>query len=170
MHVMYSGCISMQRYWSSLRYSFLRTLILLAADYVVIQRPPARFPVSSVCVWCGLSRAGFLSFPAPFSLRVSISLSTGILGIPLPVLLSNTSVRRSSGSRISSSSSTCTCTSTSTSCGGGGGGGSCSRVVAAAEGVLVLVILVISSSSGGGGGGGGGSRNSSSRSSYSNKQ
>jgi len=31
------GCISMQRYWSSLRYSFLRTLFLLAADYVVIQ-------------------------------------------------------------------------------------------------------------------------------------
>ena len=26
------GCISMQRYWSSLRYSFLRTLFLLAAD------------------------------------------------------------------------------------------------------------------------------------------
>jgi len=45
----------MQRYWSSLRYSFLRTLFLLAADYVVI-----------------------------------LSRSTGILGIPLPVLLSNT--------------------------------------------------------------------------------
>jgi len=64
-----------------------------ALTTVVIQRPPARFPVSSVCVgvacWCGLSRAGFLSFPAPFSLRVSISRSTGILGIPLPVLLSN---------------------------------------------------------------------------------
>ena len=30
------GCISVQRYWSSLRYSFLRTLFLLAADYVVI--------------------------------------------------------------------------------------------------------------------------------------
>jgi len=28
------GCISMQRYWSSLRYSFLRALFLLAADYV----------------------------------------------------------------------------------------------------------------------------------------
>ena len=27
----------MQRYWSSLRYSFLRTLFLLAADYVDIQ-------------------------------------------------------------------------------------------------------------------------------------
>jgi len=26
------GCISMQRYWSSLRYSFHRTLFLLAAD------------------------------------------------------------------------------------------------------------------------------------------
>jgi len=26
------GCISMQRYWSPLRYSFLRTLFLLAAD------------------------------------------------------------------------------------------------------------------------------------------
>jgi len=33
-----NGCISMQRYWSSLRFSFLRTLFLLAADYVVIQR------------------------------------------------------------------------------------------------------------------------------------
>jgi len=32
------GCISMQRYWSSLRYSFLKTLFLLAADYVVSQR------------------------------------------------------------------------------------------------------------------------------------
>jgi len=40
----------MQRYWSSLRYSFLRTLFLLAADYVVV---------------------------------------FGILGLPLPVLLSN---------------------------------------------------------------------------------
>jgi len=34
--IFYSGCISMQRYWSPLRYSFLRTLFLLAADYVVI--------------------------------------------------------------------------------------------------------------------------------------
>ena len=30
----------MQRYWSSLRYSFPRTLFLLAADYVVIQPLP----------------------------------------------------------------------------------------------------------------------------------
>ena len=65
----------MQRYWSSLRYSFLRTLLLLAADYVVIQH---------------LSRAGFLSFPAPFSCVFLLSQSTGILGIPLPALLSNT--------------------------------------------------------------------------------
>jgi len=27
------GCISMLRYWSSLRYSTLRTLVLLAADF-----------------------------------------------------------------------------------------------------------------------------------------
>ena len=40
-----SGCISMQRYWSSLRYSFLRTLFLLAADYVVIQHTPPRSTV-----------------------------------------------------------------------------------------------------------------------------
>jgi len=54
------------------------------------QPTPARpFPSFFSLGWCGLSRAGFLSFPAPFSLRVSISQSTGILGIPLLVLLSN---------------------------------------------------------------------------------
>ena len=31
MHIYY-GCIAMQRYWSPLWYSFLRTLFLLAAD------------------------------------------------------------------------------------------------------------------------------------------
>jgi len=58
-----NGCISMQRYWSSLRYSFLRTLFLLAAD---------------------LRRHG-------------------ILGIPLPALLSNTglpSPKHASGSHV----------------------------------------------------------------------
>jgi len=74
------GCISMQRYWSSLRFSFLRTLFLLAADYVVIQllqHSASPRPRSH-----GLRR----SQP---TLRVSISRSTGILEIPLPVLLSN---------------------------------------------------------------------------------
>jgi len=33
------GCISMQRYWSSLRYSILRTLFLLAAD--LRRHPPS---------------------------------------------------------------------------------------------------------------------------------
>jgi len=85
------GCISMQRYWSSLRYSFLRTLFLLA-DRLRRRPTPARpFPSFFCLCWCGLSRAGFLSFPL-FSLRVSISRSTGILGIPFPVLLSNTSL------------------------------------------------------------------------------
>ena len=55
----------MQRYWSSLRYSFLRTLFLLAAEFFGIQHPPTRTQFLVLC-WCGLSRAGFLSFPAPF--------------------------------------------------------------------------------------------------------
>jgi len=76
------GCISMQRYWSSLRYSFLRTVFV--GRRLRRQPTPARpFPSFFCLSWCGLSRAGFLSFPAPFSLRVSIR------GIPLPVLLSN---------------------------------------------------------------------------------
>jgi len=68
----------MQRYWSSLRYC----------------------PRDSVFVGCRssstlvrLSRAGFLSFPAPLPCRVSISQSTGILGIALPALLSHTKDR-----------------------------------------------------------------------------
>jgi len=32
------GCISMQRYWSSLRHSFLRTLFLLTAEFFAIQQ------------------------------------------------------------------------------------------------------------------------------------
>ena len=54
----------MQRYWSSLRYFFLSTLFLLAADYVAIQLPPIRSQFLLLC-WCGLSCAGFLSFPTP---------------------------------------------------------------------------------------------------------
>jgi len=39
--------------------------------------------------WCGLSMRGVSVIPRAVSLRVSISQSTGILGIPLPALLSN---------------------------------------------------------------------------------
>ena len=56
----------MQRYWSSLRYSFLRTLFLLAADYIVIQRLAARFPVSSVCVGVACPARGFCHSPRRF--------------------------------------------------------------------------------------------------------
>jgi len=62
--------------------------VFLPQDSIFVGRPTtsssnARPPVSQFfCLcWCGLSRAGFLSFPALFSLRVSISRSTGILGI-----------------------------------------------------------------------------------------
>jgi len=58
----------MLRYWSSRRYSTLRTLVLLAADF---------------------SSSTNSVIPRAVSLRVSISQSTGILGIPLPALLSN---------------------------------------------------------------------------------
>jgi len=61
--------------------------------------PPSGIPSPGLCFcWppttlsSNVSRAGFLSFPEPFSLRVSISRSTGISGIPLPVLLSNTCI------------------------------------------------------------------------------
>jgi len=39
------GCISMQRYWSSLRYSFFSTLFLLAADL-------RRHPTALYCLIC----------------------------------------------------------------------------------------------------------------------
>jgi len=66
------SCISMQRYWSSLRYSFLRTVFV--GRRLRRHPTPARpFPSFLCSCWCGLSRAGFLSFPAPFSLRVSTS-------------------------------------------------------------------------------------------------
>jgi len=70
--------------------------VFLPQDSVFVGRrlhrhptPGRPFPSFFCLCWCGLSRAGFLSFPAPFSLRASISRSTGILG-PLPVLLSYT--------------------------------------------------------------------------------
>jgi len=70
------GYISMLRYWSSLRNSFLRTQFFVGRR----SSSPANFPC-----------ARFLSFPAPFPCRVSVSKSTGILGIPHPPsLLSNT--------------------------------------------------------------------------------
>jgi len=68
--------------------------IWLYLDAEVLVLPPVFLPQDSVFGWppttsSSMSRAGFLSFPVPFSLRVSIRRSTGILGIPLPVLLSN---------------------------------------------------------------------------------
>jgi len=66
------GCISMLRYWSSLRYSSLRTLFLLAAD-LRRQPTPAHPSQFLLFCWCACPCAGFLSFPALFPCRVSIS-------------------------------------------------------------------------------------------------
>ena len=77
----HSGCISMLRYWSSLRYSSLRTLCLLAAD-LRRQPTPAHPSQFLLFCWCACPRAGVLSFPALFPCRISLSQSTGILGIP----------------------------------------------------------------------------------------
>jgi len=60
--------------------------------FVVIQLPPTRVPVSSVVLVWPVPR-GVSVIPRAVSLRVSISQSTGILGIPLPALLSNTVIR-----------------------------------------------------------------------------
>jgi len=95
------GCISMQRYGPPSSGIVLGTLFLLAAELRRHPTPAHPCPVSSVLV-C-LSRAGFLSFPAPFPCRVSISPSAGILGIPLPALLSNTIVWSFDPSRVISS-------------------------------------------------------------------
>jgi len=56
--------------------------------FVVIQPPPTRVPVSSAVLVWPVPR-GVSVIPRAVSLRVSISQSTGILGIPLPALLSN---------------------------------------------------------------------------------
>ena len=56
--------------------------------FVVIQLPPTRVPVSSVLLAWPVPR-GVSVIPRAVSLRVSISQSSGILGIPLPALLSN---------------------------------------------------------------------------------
>jgi len=59
--------------------------------FVVNQLPPTRSQYRLLC-WCGLSMRGVSVIPRAVSLRVSIRQSTGILGIPLPALLSNTRV------------------------------------------------------------------------------
>ena len=46
------GCISMLRYWSSLRYSFRRTLYLLADDLKSIYRHLGNTPPSLYCPIC----------------------------------------------------------------------------------------------------------------------
>ena len=56
--------------------------------FVVNQLPPTRSQFRLLC-WCGLSMRGVSVIPRAVSLRVSVSQSTGILGIPLPALLSN---------------------------------------------------------------------------------
>jgi len=68
--------------------------------FVVNQLPPTRSRFRLLC-WCGLSMRGVSVIPRAVSLRVSISQSTGryarlcdrlvfgILGIPLPALMSN---------------------------------------------------------------------------------
>ena len=83
-----NGCISMLRYWSSRRYSTLRTCFVGRRLFIVNQLPPTRSQFRLLC-WCGLSMRGVSVIPSAVSLRVSISQSTGILGIPLPALLSN---------------------------------------------------------------------------------
>ena len=55
--------------------------------FVVNQPPPTRSQFRLLC-WCGLSMRGVSVIPRAVSLRVSISQSTGILGIPLPAPLS----------------------------------------------------------------------------------
>jgi len=77
----------MQRYWSSLRYSFLRT-VSVGCRLRRHPTPAHPFPVSSVVLVWPVPR-GVSVIPHAVSLRVSISQSTGILGIPLPALLSN---------------------------------------------------------------------------------
>jgi len=57
--------------------------------FVVNQLPPTRSQFRLLC-WCGPSMRGVSVIPRAVSLRVSASQSTGILGIPLPALLSNT--------------------------------------------------------------------------------
>jgi len=56
--------------------------------FVVNQLPPTRSQFHLLC-GCGLSMRGVSVIPRAVSLRVSISQSAGILGIPLPALLSN---------------------------------------------------------------------------------
>ena len=56
--------------------------------FVVNQLPPTRSQFRLLC-WCGLSMRGVSVIPRAVSLRVSISQSTGILGIPPPALLSD---------------------------------------------------------------------------------
>jgi len=68
------GCISMLRYWSFLRYSSLRTQFSLAAD-LRRQPTPAHPSQFLLFCWCACPCAGFLSFPALFPCRVSISLA-----------------------------------------------------------------------------------------------
>ena len=88
IHVYIYGCISMLRYQSSRRYYTLRTCFVGRRLFVVNQLPPTRSQFRLLC-WCGLSMRGVSAIPRAVSLRVSISQSTGILGIPLPALLSN---------------------------------------------------------------------------------
>jgi len=74
------GCISMQRYWSSIRYSFLRTLFVLAADIRPHPTPAHPFPVSSVVLVWPVPR-GVSVIPRAVSLRVSISRSACMYSI-----------------------------------------------------------------------------------------
>jgi len=66
----------------------LGTLFLLAADLRRHLTPAHPCPVSSVVLVWPVPR-GVSVIPRAVSLRVSISQSTGILGIPLPDPLSN---------------------------------------------------------------------------------
>jgi len=71
------GCISMLRYWFSLRYSSLRTLFLLADDLRRQPTPAHPFPVSYVLLVC-LSLRGI----SVIARAVSLSCRVSILYIP----------------------------------------------------------------------------------------
>ena len=81
------GCISMQRYWSSLRYSFLRTLFLLAAD--LRRHPTPAHPCPSFFCFVGVAcpARGFCHSPRCFFKSIYRHLSSWEYPSPLYCLI-----------------------------------------------------------------------------------
>jgi len=79
-----SVCISMHRYWSSLRYSFLRTLFFVGCRSTSSSnsRPPV--PSFFCCVGVTCPARGFCHFRRRFLACFHRSIYS-ILGIPLPI-------------------------------------------------------------------------------------